>query len=84
MRIATSISELFPGSTAIVVGYSRVYGGYAGKLISRGLLPGTHFVVLNLDMPHGAVQIVLPDKIITLSKPEVNALCIETIAEEDR
>lgn len=84
MKISTSIAELFPGSTAVVVGYSRVYGGYAGKLISRGLLPGTYFVVLSLELPQGAVQIVLPDKIITLSKPEVNALCVEATVEEDR
>ena len=83
MRIAINISDLAPGSEAVVVGYSRVYGGYSGKLISQGLLPGTRFVVLSSTMARGAVQIVLPEKIITLSKPEVNALCVEAIAEED-
>ncbi|HEY9767936.1 MAG TPA: FeoA family protein [Coleofasciculaceae cyanobacterium] len=83
MRIAISISELPIGSVAIVAGYSRVYGGYVGKLISQGLLPGTSFVVLDLALPQGAVQIMLKEKIITLSKPEVNALCVETITEED-
>lgn len=83
MRIAIDISELSPGSVAVVVGYSRVYGGYVGKLISQGLLPGKDFVVLSPAMPQGAVQIMLQEKIITLSKPEVNALCIETLFEED-
>ncbi len=83
MRIAISIAELPIGSVAIIAGYSRVYGGYVGKLISQGLVPGTLFVVLNLDLPQGAVQIMLKEKIITLSKPEVNALCVETITEED-
>ena len=83
MKIAINISDLAPGSGAVVVGYSRVYGGYSGKLISQGLLPGTRFVILDSTMARGAVQIVLPEKIITLSKPEVNALCIAAIAEED-
>ena len=83
MRIAIDISELSPGSVAVVVGYSRVYGGYAGKLISQGLLPGTDFVVLSLTMPQGAVQIMLQEKIITLSKPEVNALCIDLFEEDN-
>lgn len=83
MRIAISILELPIGSVAIVAGYSRVYGGYVGKLISQGLVPGTSFVVIDLALPQGAVQIMLKEKIITLSKPEVNALCVETITEED-
>ena len=83
MRITTSIPELSLGSVAIVAGYSRVYGGYAGKLISKGLIPGTPFILLNLALAQGAVQIMLREKIITLSKPETNALCIETLTEED-
>ena len=83
MKIAISIPELSLGSAAIIAGYSRVYGGYAGKLISKGLIPGTSFVLLNSDLSRGRVQIMLRDKIITLSKPETNALCIETVAEEE-
>ena len=83
MRITTSIPELSLGSVAIVAGYSRVYGGYAGKLISKGLIPGTPFILLNLALAQGTVQIMLREKIITLSKPETNALCIETLTEED-
>jgi ferrous iron transport protein A len=67
MSIAINIPELSTGSVASIVGYSRVYGGYVGKLISQGLLP----------------QIMLQEKIITLSKPEVNALVVETPTEED-
>lgn len=82
MKIATNIVELSEGSAATVVGYSRVYGGYVGKLVSQGLLPGTPFVVLSLPIAQGGVQIMLEDKIITLSKPEVNALCVEPLEEE--
>lgn len=83
MRIAINIPELSSGAVGTVVGYSRVYGGYVGKLISQGLIPGTSFVVLSLNLPQGAVQIMIQEKIITLSKPEVNALVIETSLEND-
>ena len=83
MSTAINIPELSTGSVGTVVGYSRVYGGYVGKLISQGLLPGTPFVVLSLNLPQGAVQIKKKKKIITLSKPEVNALVVETLTEDD-
>jgi ferrous iron transport protein A len=83
MSTAINIPELSTGSVATIVGYSRVYGGYVGKLISQGLLPGTPFIVLSLNLPQGAVQIMLEEKIITLSKPEVNALVVETLTEDD-
>ena len=83
MSLAINIPELTPGSVATIVGYSRIYGGYIGKLISLGLVPGKPFVVLSLDLDWGAVQILLEEKIILLSKPEVNALFIEALAEED-
>ena len=79
MNIAVNIPELTPGSAAVIVGYSRVYGGYVGGSIARGLLPGTPFVVLKSDLQCGAVQIMLREKIITLSKPEVYALVVEAI-----
>ncbi|MEL6495565.1 MAG: FeoA family protein [Cyanobacteria bacterium J06623_7] len=83
MSLAINIPELSVGSVAAVVGYSRVYGGYVGRLITLGLTPGTSFVVLSLDMAQGAVQIMLKEKIIILAKPEVNALVIESITDEE-
>ena len=83
MRSVINIPELSTGSVGIIVGYSRVYGGYVGKLIAQGLVPGTPFVVLSLNLPQGAVQIMLQEKIITLSKPEVNALVVETPLEDE-
>lgn len=83
MSTAINIPELSTGAVGTIVGYSRVYGGYVGKLISQGLLPGTPFVVLSLNLPQGAVQIMIEEKIITLSKPEVNALVVETLTEDD-
>lgn len=83
MKIKTNIAELSLGTVGIVAGYSTVYGGYIGKLMSRGLTPGVSFVVLNLNLAQGAVQIMLEEKILILSKPEVNALCIDIYTEED-
>ncbi|MEL7406982.1 MAG: FeoA family protein [Cyanobacteria bacterium J06558_2] len=83
MTTATQISELPLGSAAIIVGYSRVYGGYIGKLISKGLLPGTPFVVLSLNCKQRGVQIMLKEKMLILSQPEVNALCVEIPGEDD-
>lgn len=82
MRIETTISELSIGSVGIVAGYSAIYRGYVGKLISRGLTPGVCFVVLNLNLARGAVQIMLEDKLVVLSKPEVNALCIDLVEDD--
>lgn len=83
MKITTNISELSIGSVGIVAGYSKAYGGYTGRLMSKGLTPGTPLVLLDLTLARGAVQIMLQEKIIILSKPEVNALCIDVLGEED-
>ena len=83
MSLAINIPELAPGSVAIVAGYSRVYGGYIGRLISLGLVPGTPLIILDLNLDRGAVQIMLKEKIIILSKPEVNALVVEALGEEE-
>jgi ferrous iron transport protein A len=70
MSTAINIPEFSTGAVGTIVG-------------SQGLLPGTPFVVLSLNLPQGAVQIMLEEKIITLSKPEVNALVVETLTEDD-
>jgi ferrous iron transport protein A len=78
MTFQTSIKDLAIGAVGVIVGYDRVYGGYTGKLLTMGLLPNTTFIVLSNQHPEGFVEIVLPEKIVKLSPPEVNALCIET------
>lgn len=77
MEIKISIRKLSVGSVAVVAGYSHVYGGYVGKLLAKGLTPGKAFVVLKTTLPGGYVAIMLKEKILTLSKPEVEALCVE-------
>lgn len=77
MEIQISIRELSVGSVAIVVGYSHIYGGYVGKLLTKGLTPGKVFIVLDTTLSEGCVAIMLKEKILTLSKPEAEALCVE-------
>ena len=81
MMIRTRIRELEEGSVAIIVGYEQAYGGYIGKLIKMGLKPDTQFVVLCTTCEEGAVEILLKEKIIKLSKSEADALCVEEIDE---
>jgi len=83
MKISSNIFELPVGSVGIVAGYSRAYGGYTGSLISKGLTLGKHFVLLESILDRGTVQIMLSEKIVILSKPEVNALCVDAVVEED-
>ena len=83
MKIQTRIRELELGSVAIVVGYDQAYGGYTGKLIKLGLKPETQFVVLCTTCQEGAVEILLKERIIQLSKSEADALCVEELTEEE-
>ena len=82
MKIETHIRELSQGVIGIVVGYDRSYGGYIGKLAAMGLTPGTTFVVISPISTQGCVKIMLREKIIQLSKPEANALCVEEASED--
>lgn len=83
MQSRTSVRELSLGSVATVVGYDKAYGGYIGKLTALGLTPGTKFIVLEKFTPENSVAMLLPGKIVELSKPEVDALCVEDIEEEE-
>lgn len=83
MQVRTSIKELSIGSVATIVGYDKAYGGYIGKLITVGLTPGTKFIVLDRITGKNSVVMMLSEKIIELSKPEADALCVEDISEEE-
>ena len=83
MEVQTNIKELSLGSVATIVGYAKAYGGYIGKLMSWGLTPGRKFIVLDISSQKGSVAILLSEKVIQLSKPEVDALCVEEIKEEE-
>jgi ferrous iron transport protein A len=81
MEIETHIRELTTGAVGVVVGYDHSYRGYMGRLLMMGLTPGTKFVVLNTSSQQGIVKIMLETKMIELSKPEANALCVENVTD---
>ena len=83
MKVWTNIKELPLGSVAMIIGYDKAYGGYIGKLITLGLIPGRQFIVLDNFSKIDSVVILLPEKILELSKPEADALCVEEIQEEE-
>ena len=83
MEIRTHIRELERGSVGIVVGYEQAYGGYTGKLMKMGLKPETQFVVLCTTCAEGAVEILLKERIIKLSKSEADALCVEEVVNDE-
>ena len=83
MHVRTSVRELSLGSVAIIVGYDKAYGGYIGKLTALGLMPGTKFIVLERFTQENSIAMLLSEKIIHLSKPEADALCVEEIEEEE-
>ncbi len=83
MHVRTSVRELSLGSVAIIVGYDKAYGGYIGKLTALGLTPGTEFIVLDRFTQEKSIPILLSEKVIHLSQPEADALCVEEIKEED-
>ena len=83
MQVRTNIRELSLGSVATIVGYAKAYGGYIGKLTAVGLMPGTKFIVLDSLTQEDSVVILLSEKVIRLSKPEADALCVEEINDED-
>jgi ferrous iron transport protein A len=78
MNVKTHLRDFTIGSSGSIVGYDRIYGGYAGKLAAMGLTPGTHFLVLNI-LPQGTVELLVRGGYIFLSRPEVDALCVETL-----
>ncbi len=83
MQVRTSVRELSLGFVAIIVGYDKAYGGYIGKLTALGLTPGRKFIVLDRSSQEQSVVILLSEKVIRLSKPEANALCVEEMREEE-
>lgn len=77
--ITTYITEMAVGATGCIVGYDRAYSGYIGKLLSKGLAPGTKFILIRHACSEFPLQLEVKGNLLSLSKPEVDALCVEDI-----
>ena len=77
-----SIRELSVGTAVVIVAYNRVYGGYVGTLLTKGLSRGKSLILLDKTLPKGCVKIMFEEKIIQLSKPEADALYVQPIGDQ--
>ena len=77
---STYLRDLPVGARGYVVGFDRVFLGYAGKLVAMGLKPGTVFTVLRHAFSH-LVEIE-GQGLISLQKQEADALCVEEVEVE--
>lgn len=74
MKSKIGIEELTAGSKAIVVGYKTAYGGYIGKLLSKGLIVGKTLIIANTNSSENIVEVIVEKQLVSLSKPEADAL----------
>lgn len=77
--ITTYLTEMAVGATGCIVGYDRAYSGYTGKLLAKGLAPGTTFILIRHACSEFPLQLEVKGNLLSLSKPEVDALCVEDI-----
>ena len=82
MKSKIGIEELTTGSKAIIVGYKTAYGGYVGKLLSKGLVVGKTLTVANTNSLGNMVEIVVEKQLVSLSKPEADALYVTMLKED--
>lgn len=75
----THLRELPVGTKACVVGYDKIFSGYTGKLLAMGLSPGTEFTLIRHASPRTPLQIQVRDCLMSLGKPESEALCVEEL-----
>jgi ferrous iron transport protein A len=77
--ITTYLTEMAVSARGYIVGYDRAYSGYIGKLLSKGLAPGTKFILIRQACSEFPLQLEVEGNLISLSKPEVDALCVEEV-----
>ncbi|GFE71385.1 FeoA family protein [Chroococcus sp. FPU101] len=77
--ITTYLTEMAVSARGYIVGYDRAYSGYIGKLLSKGLAPGTRFILIRQACSEFPLQLEVEGNLVSLSKPEVDALCVEEV-----
>ncbi len=80
LEITTHLKDLCVGSKGYIVGYDKAFLGYMGKLLQLGLIPETSFTVIRHHFPDPFSYLIeVEGKLIQLSQPEADALCIESL-----
>lgn len=78
-KITTYLSEMALGTRVCIVGYDLTYSGYMGKLLAKGLAPDTEFILVRQACAQFPLQIEFKGNLLSLSQPEVKALCVEEV-----
>ncbi len=82
LEMATHLKDLAIGSQGYIVGYDKAFRGYIGRLLQLGLAPETRFIMIRPHFPDPFSYVIeVQGKLIQLSRPEADALCIETVQE---
>lgn len=76
MKSKIDIKELTTGSQVTIVGYKTAYGGYMGKLLSKGLTVGKTLMVVGSSQSENIIEVLVEKQLISLSKPEADALLL--------
>ncbi|MEL6930684.1 MAG: FeoA family protein [Cyanobacteria bacterium J06600_6] len=82
MKSKIDIKELTIGSQATIVGYKTAYGGYVGKLLSKGLTVGKTLIIVSFSQSEDMIEILVEKQLISLSKPEADALLLTTLEKD--
>lgn len=82
LSVITHLRDLPIGCQGYIVGYDYAFQGYIGKLLRLGLTPGTFFTVIRHRFPDPFSHLIeTQGRLIQLTKPEADALCIEETEE---
>lgn len=82
METKIGIREISQGSQATIVGYKNAYGGYIGKLLSKGLIVGKTLTIIGSNSSENIVEVVVEQQLVSLSKPEADALYVTEVQSD--
>ncbi|MGK7932217.1 MAG: FeoA family protein [Microcystaceae cyanobacterium] len=81
---STYLRDLAVSSQGYIVGYDKVFQGYIGRLLKLGLTPDTTFTVIRHHFPQPNSHLIeVNGRLIQLTPPEANALCVESIESSE-
>lgn len=82
MKSKIGIKDISKGSQATIVGYKTAYGGYVGKLLSKGLKVGKTLTIVDSSSSENIIEVVVEKQLVSLSKPEADALYLTALKND--